>query len=220
LRTVFVYTKYLNISEKKIHRLEQELQRVRLQNAELRKHMPIDSVIPSTMPYELLKAHIIGRDPTNINGYLYIDKGSAHGVKIDQPVLTTNGLVGKIHYVGDRYSIVETVEHEGFAISALDFNTGIHGIVRKNTHLLFDFIRADDSVMIHDSIYTSGMSEIFPEGILIGEIAHIAEPNDPFFKPVYLTPAVKVNRLIYLYVLLGYRAEAIDMHIRPAGATP
>jgi rod shape-determining protein MreC len=219
-RSIFTYVKYLNISEKKIHHLEQELQKIRLQNAELRKHIPVDSVDPSTTPYELLKAHIIGRDPTNINGYLYIDKGITNGVIVDQPVLTTNGLVGKILYVGEQYSVVETIEHEGFAISALDLHTGVHGIVRKNTHLLFDFIRADDFVAINDSIYTSGMSEIFPEGILIGRITHIAVPDDPFFKPVYLTPSVRVNRLVYLYVLLGVRTGSIDMSIPSTGASP
>jgi len=220
LRSIFAYVKYLNISERKIHRLEQELQRMRLQNVELRKHIPMDSVEPFTTPYELLKAHIIGRDPTNINGYLYVDKGISSGIMVDQPALTTDGLVGKIQYVGEHYSIVETLEHEGSAISALDIHTGIHGIVRKNTHLLFDFIRADDSISINDSVYTSGMSEIFPEGILIGRITYIGEPNDPFFKPVYLTPAVRINRLTYLYVLLGYRTDAIELNIQTLETSP
>jgi len=193
---------------------------MRLQNSELRKHLPEDSVLPIVTPYELTKAHIIGRDPTNINGYLYIDKGRSSGILVDQPVLTAKGIVGKVHHVSERYSIVETIEHEGFAISAIDIHTGIHGIVRKNAYLLFDFIRVDDTIAISDSIYTSGMSEIFPEGILIGFISRIAEPHDPFFKPVYINPAVKINQLTYLYVLSGYNIGTIKLNTKILEQTP
>lgn len=217
---MFSYVKYLNISERRIHELEQELQKTRLQNMELRKHIPEDTVESAITPYELIKAHIIGRDPTNINGYLYIDRGTTHGVVPDQPVITTNGLVGKVHYVSEKYSIVETVEHVGFAVSALDIQSEIHGIVRKNAYLLFDFIRVDDAVSINDSICTSGMSEIFPEGILIGYITHIAEPHDPFFKPVYLTPAVRVNQLTHLYVLAGYSAHMSELNTGTTQESP
>jgi rod shape-determining protein MreC len=220
LRTVFSYVKYLSISEQRIHDLETQIQTLRLQNVELRKQVTKDSLELTTMPYELMKTHIIGRDPTNINGYLYIDKGSDHGIKIDQPVLTTDGLVGKVHFVAHNYSIVETIEHEGFAVSAIDIRTGIHGIVRKNNSLLFDFIRVDDSIHINDSICTSGMSEIFPEGLLIGQVKGTGEPHDPFFKPIYLRPAVKVNRLTYTYVLSGYSTNTIDLNIKQSETRP
>lgn len=214
MRTAFRYVQYLGISEKKIHELETQIHELRLRNTEMHKHFPGDSADLIVTPYEFIKAYIVGRDPTNINGYLYVDKGSTHGIGIDQPALTTDGLVGRVYYVAERYSIIETIEHEGFAVSALDVRTGIHGIVRKNTFLAFDFVRMNDTIYVDDSICTSGMSEIFPEGVLIGRVKDIAEPHDPFFKPVRLSPGVKINRLTYMYILMGYNANAIDLNIR------
>jgi rod shape-determining protein MreC len=219
MRTAFRYVQYLGISEKKIHNLETQLHELRLKNAEMHKRIPGDSVALAIAPYNFIKTHIIGRDPTNINGYLYIDKGSAHGIRTDQPALTTDGLVGKVHYVTEHYSIIETIEHEGFAVSALDIRTGIHGIVRKNTFLLFDFIRMDDTISVHDSICTSGMSEIFPEGVFVGSVRVIEEARDPFFKPIHLTPGVKINQLTYLYVLLDYRMNDIRLNIHDTSDT-
>ncbi|MBN2620375.1 rod shape-determining protein MreC [candidate division WOR-3 bacterium] len=213
MRTTFRYVQYLGISEKKIHELETQLHELRLKNTEMRKRISGDSADLTVTPYDFIKTHIIGRDPMNINGYLYIDKGSVHGIKTDQPALTTDGLVGKVHYVTEHYSIIETIEHEGFAVSALDVRTGIHGIVRKNAFLVFDFIRADDTIYVNDSICSSGMSEIFPEGVFIGSVRAIGQADDPFFKPIHLAPGVKINRLTYLYVLLDYRTNDIKLNI-------
>jgi rod shape-determining protein MreC len=182
--------------------LEHEILSLQLENANLRTALVLDTTQHTENPYTLLKAHIVGRDPSNINGYLYIDKGSARSLVINQPVISPNGLVGKIIHVGTHNSIIETIENQGFTVSAVDVNSGIHGVVKNNRALLFDYIRIGDSISIGDSIYTSGMSEQFPAGILVGVVETIAEPKDMFFKPVYITPSVHVNQLVYTYILI------------------
>ena len=122
---------------------------------------------------------------------------------MNQPAISINGLVGKIKYVGFNYSIVETIENKGFTVSAVDVNTGIHGIVKNKGNLIFDFIKINDAINIGDAVYTSGMSEIFPEGIFIGRVKKIERGDDLFFKPVYITPGVQVNRLTHVYIISG-----------------
>ena len=89
-------------------------------------------------------------------------------------------------------------------------NTGIHGIVKNQGNLVFNFIRIEDEINIGDSVFTSGMSNIFPEGILIGTVSRIDETSDQFFKPVYLKPSVRINRLNYVYLVFSNEPTESD----------
>ena len=196
-------TEYMRISNIRIEKLEILVNRLRLENIILRDVLDLDTTQLELENLQLLKASVIGRDPLNINGYLHIDKGSVHGVIINQPVVSADGFVGKIRYVGSTSSIVETIENRGFAVSAIDINTGIHGVVKSYTNLTFDYVRHTDSIHVGDTILTSGMSEIFPKGIPIGVVQKVSPSEDLFFKDVYVTPATQINRLVSIYIILG-----------------
>lgn len=205
VKTVTAFFQFLTVSNARITELEVRVSKLQLENTQLKEKLFHDGGDQATTEYRILRAHIIGRDPSNINGYLYVDRGTSDSIYVNQPVVSIHGLVGKVKYVTPRYSIIETVENKGFAVSGIDVNTGIHGIVKKKTTMVFDFIRVNDSVQVGDSICTSGMSEIFPSGILIGIIKHIGQEDNLFFKPVTLTPSVQINRLDYVYLLFGVR---------------
>jgi rod shape-determining protein MreC len=194
---------YLNISSTRIEKLEKLVNRLALENVELRDIQGLDTTQLVTNHLQLLKASVIGRDPQNINGYLHIDKGTKHGVAKNQPVVSADGFVGKIKNAGPATSIVETIENRGFAVSAVDIHTGIHGVVKSQTTLLFDYVRHTDSIGIGDSLVTSGMSEVFPKGLLIGTVHRVSESNDLFFRNVYVKPAAQINRLVSIYIILG-----------------
>ena len=193
---------YLRISNARIEKLEILVNRLTLENAVLRDTLELDTTQLVTEHLQLLKASVIGRDPLNINGYLHIDKGTIHGIRENQPVFSVDGFVGKIKDTGAMNSIVETIENQGFTVSAIDVNTGIHGIFRNKMNLLFDYVRHSDPIAIGDSVLTSGMSEMFPKGILIGTVHSITESNDLFFKLVYISPAAQINRLASVYVII------------------
>ncbi len=195
-----------------MERLEILVNKLTLENARLRDILDIDTTQPVGRDMRLLKASVVGRDPQNINGYLHIDKGTEHGIARNQPVVSADGFVGKIKDVGAATSIVETIENRGFTVSAVDINTGIHGVVKSQTNLLFDYVRHTDTIGIGDSLVTSGMSEVFPKGILIGTVQRITETDDLFFKRVFVAPATHVNRLASVYVILN-----AGMTTTPAG---
>jgi rod shape-determining protein MreC len=202
------YSHYLFISHGTIEKLEIELQLLRLENAELKTRIEIDTISWAPIRFEILKAYIAGRDPSDINSFLHIDKGIQDGVRAYQPVMTANGLVGVVKFADDRTSIIETIEHRGFAVSAVDMDANIHGVVKKRDNIVFDFVRKNDPVHVGDSIFTSGMSEIYPAGILIGTIEDIGTSDDMFFKPVFLIPSVQINQLAHVYLLLTEVSEA------------
>lgn len=197
------YGHYLFISHNAIEKLEVDIQQLRLENAELKNRIEIDTIRWEPTRFEILKAYIAGRDPSDINSFLHIDKGVQDGIRVNQPVMTANGLVGVVKYADQGTSIVQTIEHRGFTVSAVDINTNIHGVVKKRDNIVFDFVRKTDVINVGDSIFTSGMSEIYPAGILIGTVEDIGPSDNMFFKPVSLVPSVQINQLAYVYLLLA-----------------
>lgn len=201
MRVTSAFLEYLNISGARIERLEIRLSQLHLENALLKDQLDVDTTQMTSPQHLLLKARVIGRDPLNINGYLHIDKGTTHGVAVDQPAIAVDGFVGKVKHAGPTTSVIETFENDGFTVSAVDVKTGIHGVVRKQEHLTFLYVRHTDTINVGDSVITSGMSEIFPRGILVGTVQMIMESDDMFFKNVYLKPAVQVNRIVSVYIV-------------------
>jgi rod shape-determining protein MreC len=201
VRVTSALLEYLNVSSTRIERLEIRLSQLHLENALLRDRLEVDTTQIASPQYVLLKARVIGRDPLNINGYLHVDKGTNHGVAVNQPAITVNGFVGKVKHAGPTTSVVETLENSGFTVSAVDVKTGIHGVVRKQEHLTFLYVRHTDTINVGDAVITSGMSEIYPKGILLGTVQMILESDDMFFKNVYVSPAVQINRLTSLYII-------------------
>lgn len=204
VRAVSNYFQYLNISQKKIDALETEISKLQIENQFLKNNIEL-LLLPDTITtsqLNLLKATIIGRDPADFNGFLYIDKGRVNGLNINAPVIIQNKLVGKIKSLSERVGVVETFENRGFAVSAVDARTNIYGIVKQSDNkLIFDYIKIDDVINDGDSIFTSGLSEIFPKGILIGTVSEIRNKNDLFFKEVVITPAIRINQLSYVYIV-------------------
>uniref|UniRef100_A0A7C4XAI6 Cell shape-determining protein MreC n=1 Tax=candidate division WOR-3 bacterium TaxID=2052148 RepID=A0A7C4XAI6_UNCW3 len=203
LRVISDYLQYLHVSQKKIDYLESELSKIQCENHFLRYQL-ILSNSKDTIPFlnlKMVKAIIIGRDPTNFNGFLYINKGTKDGLCVNNPVIIQDKLIGRIKSVSENTAIVETIENDGFAVSGMDSRTGVFGIVKKNKELSFEYIKHNDEVYCGDSVYTSGLSEKFPRGILIGTICEVKKTDDLFFKKVLIQPAVRINKLYYAYVI-------------------
>lgn len=210
IRITSKLVEYLNISNVRIEKLEIHINKLTLENAILRDILDLDTTQLAARDVRLLKASVIGRDPQNINGYLHIDKGTIHRVVKNQPVVSADGFIGKIKNAGTTTSIVETIENRGFAVSAIDINTGIHGVVKSQTNLVFDYVRHTDTIEIGDSLLTSGMSEVFPKGILIGTVQRVSESDDLFFKHVFVAPAVQINRLVSIYIILDENRTTVS----------
>ncbi len=203
LRTASSYVQFLSVSRTRINDLEIQVSELSLENSRLRKKLQNDSVEPAPSAYRFITAHVIGRDPSDFDGFLYIDKGQKDSLFANQPVVIAGRLVGKIKQAGSNYSIIETIENKNIAISAFDGRSGINGIVRYREGLSLDYVKINDDIVAGDSIYTSGMSETFPAGILIASVARTYETGDLLFKRVELTPGIQINRLYYVHILVG-----------------
>jgi rod shape-determining protein MreC len=142
---------------------------------------------------------------------IVIAAGQNREIRIDDPVINADGLVGRISQVGPTTSKVTLVSDPGFAASARDLQTGAEGIVRHPTTgsdvLRLDGVKVEQRVRDGDSIVTSGwrrpdLSSLYPAGISIGRIATYSQTDVDPDKQIQVDTSVDFSSLHTVIVLI------------------
>ena len=149
-------------------------------------------------------ARVSFRDINNLNNKIFIDLGAEDGIKIDMITVYGDYLVGKIVAVHNNYSEVELITNPNSIISAKTMRD-ILGIARGSDEedglLYFQPSIVEDNLKEGDEIVTSGISDIYPEGIKIGKIEEIDEKENYGYKRVTLKPGFESKDLRELIVI-------------------
>jgi rod shape-determining protein MreC len=163
-----------------LRRENQQLKVQSLQIAELsRENDRLRQLIgdQKTRPQWKLKfARVLMRDPANWWRTVQIDLGSRDGIRTNQPVLTTEGLVGRIHTVSFDHAQVVLVGDPKCSVAARVLNdTRDAGIVGAGgpydtSFVDMNFLPPRANLKAGQEVVTSGDGLIFPKGIPIGRI--------------------------------------------------
>ena len=149
-------------------------------------------------------ARVSFSDINNLNNKIFIDLGAEDGIKIDMITVYGDYLVGKIVAVHNNYSEVELITNPNSIISA-NTMSDILGIARGSDEedglLYFQPSIVEDNLKEGDEIITSGISDIYPEGIKIGKIEEIDEKENYGYKRVTLKPGFESKDLRELIVI-------------------
>ena len=149
-------------------------------------------------------ARVSFSDINNLNNKIFIDLGAEDEIKIDMITVYGDYLVGKIVAVHNNYSEVELITNPNSIISAKTMRD-ILGIARGSDEedglLYFQPSIVEDNLKEGDEIITSGISDIYPEGIKIGKIEEIDEKENYGYKRVTLKPGFESKDLRELIVI-------------------
>src|SRR5215469_1282020 len=169
-----------------LRRQNQELQAAKLQysaiameNDQLRALLGWEK----QQPWKFKLAHVVTRDPANWWRTVEIDRGSRDGLTANLPVLTTDGLVGRIWSVGYTRSQVILVGDPKCKVSALvedpAQDTGILSASGPLDSSLADltYLSGTADVKPGQTVVTSGIGGVFPKGIPLGQVVD-ARPVD------------------------------------------
>lgn len=136
-----------------------------------------------------------------------IDKGIGDGVKTNDVLITADGLVGKITESGTTYSKAQTILDSRSAVSAMSSRTKDLGVVKGDYSLMQDglckmeYIDIEAQIIIGDEIVTSHLSDIYPEGLVIGRVVEIKVDSNGLTKYAIIEPYVDFKRLATLLVI-------------------
>ena len=124
--------------------------------------------------------------------------------RINQPVLSANGLVGRVVTAAGSYAKVQLITDRAASVGAMILRTRRQGIVRGSGRgagtLDLDFVPLQADVRPGDAVQTAGIDGVYPRGIPIGTVTSVGQGGQ-LFHNIQLTPAVDFGALDQVYLL-------------------
>lgn len=149
----------------------------------------------------LIPAKIIERDPITFADFMIIDKGSADGLLINQPVLSRGVLVGQISEMSDHTSKVLLITGRDLLVQAMLQTSRAKGIMRGGiSGLVLENIVSDTQYQIGENIVTSGLGGKIRDGILIGKAGKIQSSQSEIYKSIEVVPLIDLSKLEVVFV--------------------
>lgn len=131
--------------------------------------------------YKYVSARVVHNSINKPYNYITLNKGRKDGIKTDQGIVSSSGVVGVVAFVSDSYSLGLSVLNPRWDISAKLKNSGNFGPLSwDGSDYRYANLREIPShiqVSEGDSVITSGYSTIFPEGVLIGIVSAFSRPE-------------------------------------------
>ncbi|HEX5481884.1 MAG TPA: rod shape-determining protein MreC [Terriglobia bacterium] len=166
------------------------------------------------LPLRSLAAAVIAASPGS-GSAIFIDKGSADGLATDMPVITPEGVAGKVIAVFHSTAQVLTLTDRTSGAGSMLAKNGVQGVLEGegNGFCRLDYIMNEENVQPGDVVVTSGMDQIYPKGLLVGTVVKVSEGS--VYKDITVRPAAALDRLEDVLVILKDSKETKkDSHSR------
>jgi rod shape-determining protein MreC len=152
-------------------------------------------------------ANVIGRDPSSYLNYIILDRGSDAGIQRDMPVITAEGLVGRVSAVTGTACKVALVTDPLSAVDARLLISREEGVVvgKVGGGLELRFISQQAEIQPGEVVLTSGLGGKYPEGIVLGTVNAVQKLEYEVLQTADLVPAVTFNRLEIVLIITDFR---------------
>jgi rod shape-determining protein MreC len=184
--------------------LKQEVDQLRMEQAALaedaREGERLQDLLAFRQHYvnTTVPAQVVGTSGTDRSRVLLLDKGSEDGIAEDMPVITPDGIVGRVREVYPRTSQVLEISDPTSASGVLLEETRTRGILRGSAQGRPEIVNLmpDDRIKPGQVVLTSGGDQIFPRGLPVGTVDRILpDPDNEPMVDVLLKPAANLGRI-------------------------
>lgn len=180
-------------------------QRLQMYNEILEENRRLRALLGFVPPAEftIVPTEIIGVFGAGMPNTVTINLGAVDSIEVNQTVVNRNGVAGRIAMVMEDYSVVYLLTEPRCRVAARLKRSREQGIIRYELGrgMYLDNCPRQGDVVIGDTVITSGLGGIFPEGLVIGTVTQVELPEKEFFCDISVEPAVNFNGLDELYVL-------------------
>ncbi len=190
----------LLVENLRLQEVERENQRLRelLQFAETRPGIQLRGA--------QILARPIGFGTNNLNDILILDLGRRHGIEVGMPVVSEQGLVGRISEVTDTTSKVLLITDATSIVNAILQSSRQTGVLRgrPGQNPVMGFLPQGSPVSVGEIVLTSGLGGRFPKGIPIGQVVSVRQQDFEIFQEAEVRPNVDFTRLELVAVVVGF----------------
>lgn len=157
---------------------------------------------------DVLPARIIGRDPSVWFDSSIINRGSLDGVKLNMPVVTDGGLVGRVTAVGPLTAQVDLITRDKSGVGAVigqineSSALGVISGTSKRDVVEMRYVSGSIDVQPGQLVYTTGQDGIYPAGLKVGEIVEVVSGSATTPHKIYVRPSARIDAMQEVAVLL------------------
>jgi len=157
--------------------------------------------------YRAVAARVITRDPSRWFTTLTVDRGGLDGVARNSPVVTPDGVVGRVIEVTPTASRVLLIGDSRSALGVLIQRSRDAGVVegRGSGALHLKYLSRTVAVTQGDIVVTSGLGGVFPRGLVVGRVTTVTREEGALLQEAEVEPAAALDRLEDVLILLPRR---------------
>ncbi|MBP5272415.1 MAG: rod shape-determining protein MreC [Clostridia bacterium] len=166
--------------------------------------------------YQVISATVIGKDSANNFTTFVFNKGSASGVKVNDPVIYGDGqLVGVVTKVAPTYCVVSTVLDPKISISAYDIRSRESGYVTNDADIVkkgfcrLSGLDRNTKVAKGGVIATAGVGGIYPRDLIIGTVREVKNGDTDISAYAVIEPNIDVTELNEALIMIGFEGQGI-----------
>ena len=202
--------------------LRRRLATLTAENVELREHNTEIARLRAILGYSettdlpATLARVVMVDTGSRFKSLILDRGSDEGIRVNDPVLSAEGLVGRVVLTTPSVSKVQLIIDGDSSVGVHFERTRRQGVARGTggAELSMAFVPFTADVVPGDRVYTAGIDGTYPRGILVGRVTAVEKGKD-LFKAVRCAPATDFSALEDLIVLSPKRIDPAATEFRP-----
>lgn len=161
--------------------------------------------------YDSVAAPVLAYPPSQFEQQIVIGAGSGRGIRVNDPVVNADGLVGKVTAVTGTTAQVTLLTDAEIAVGALDLDENVTGVVRHGLaggdSLVLDLVEKRYIVNVGDEVVSAGtqrggLTSPYPEGIRIGTVTFVNQSDTDPYKVIQIRPAVDFGSIDSVLVLI------------------
>jgi len=194
--------------------LEAEVSGLQTQVIQLQQQLKDTDVLAALVdfsqsnPESIYKAaSVIGRDPSPFLHYIIINVGSNDGVRRGMPVVTNQGLIGRIDAVTADAARIQLVTDPSSAVNVRLQNADTDSVLVGSVtgDLSLEMISQDVDVQEGDVVLTSGLGGDYPADLLIGQLINLRKRDYELFQEAAVQSTVDFSRLEIVLVITNFK---------------
>ncbi|MBU4353076.1 MAG: rod shape-determining protein MreC [Nanoarchaeota archaeon] len=198
--------------------LEAEVARLQTQVIELQQQVTETQILSALVDFARANpentykaATVIGRDPSPFLRYVIINIGSNDGIRRGMPVVTNQGLVGRVDAVTASASRLQLITDPASAVNVSLKNSKTEALLVGSItgDLSLDMISQDVTVHPGDVVLTSGLGGGYPPNLLVGQVVSVRKLDYELFQQAAIQPLVDYNQLQFVLVITNFKAVDI-----------
>jgi len=161
---------------------------------------------------QYLASAVIGRDPSPFLHYIIIDHGSDDGIRYGMPVVTQQGLVGRVDAVTASASRVQLIADPGSVINVRMQSLKREGQLTGSITGDISLINIPQDVVVNpgEILLTSGLGGNYPPDVLIGQVTSVIKKENELFQIASVQPIVNFSTLRAVLIITNFKSIDIS----------